>query len=126
MAWLKKVGQIVLKVTEIVVGFGPVVSSLIPGDRDDKIIQVVSVDLVQISQIIQQVEVFGQALGIAGPDKLKAAAPAVAQIILASSMMAKHEIADPVLFRQGCTKVADGMADILNSLKDKVETTGKT
>lgn len=126
MSWLKKVGSIVLKVSQIVVGFGPTAAALIPGDKDDKIIRVLSADLVQIAGIIQQVEVFGQALGLPGADKLKAASPAVAQIILQSAILAKHEIADPALFSRGCTKVADGMADILNSLKDQVDTVNKT
>ncbi len=125
MTFLKKLGTIVLKVTEIVTGFGPLASMLIPGTKDDKIIQMVSADLVQIASIIAQVEVFGQALGIAGPDKLKAAAPAVAQIILQSAVMVNHKIENPALFHQGCTKVADGMADILNSLKADVDTVNK-
>lgn len=126
MKFLTKLGQILLKATEIVTGFGPLASALIPGTKDDKIIQVISTDLAQISQIIGQVELFGQALGIAGPDKLKAAAPAVAQIILQSSILAQHKIADPVLFQQGATKIADGMADVLNSLQDKIDTIDKT
>jgi hypothetical protein len=125
MSWLSKAAMIALKVTEIVTGIGPLAAAIIPGDKDDKVIQKVSVDLAQIAQIIAQVEIFGQALGLPGAQKLTAAAPSVAQIILQSSVMAKHEIADPALFKVGCTKVADGMADVLNSLKDKVESENK-
>jgi hypothetical protein len=126
MTFLKKLGEVVLKVTGIVTGFGPGLAAIIPGTKDDVIIQKVSIDLAEIAQIIQQAEVFGQALGLPGAQKLQAAAPAVAQIILQSSILAKHELANPVLFQQGCTKVADGMADVLNSLKDNVETISKT
>jgi hypothetical protein len=125
MSWLSKAATIALKVTEIVTGLGPLASAIIPGDKDDKIIQAVSVDLAQIAQIIAQVEIFGQALGLPGAQKLTAAAPSVAQVILQSSIMAKHEISNPELFKTGCTKVADGMADVLNSLKDKVESQNK-
>jgi hypothetical protein len=126
MAFLKKLGQIVLKATEIVAAFALPVSMSIPGNKDDKIIQTISADLAQIAQIIAQAEVFGQALGLPGADKLKASAPAVAQIILQSSILVNHKIENPVLFQAGCMKIADGMADVLNSLKPDVETINKT
>ena len=122
MKLLKKIGLIVLKATEIVTGFGPGLAAIIPGDKDDRIIQTASADLSQVAGIITQVEVFGAALGIAGPDKLRAAAPAVAQVILRSTVLAGRKIHDTVLFQAGCTQVAAGMADILNSLKDDVPT----
>lgn len=122
---LKKIGQIALKATELILGFGPAAVKYIPGDKDDKILAAITPELVQIAQVIQQVEVFGQALGLPGAQKLTAAAPSVAQIILASAIMAKHEIANPALFQAGCTQVAAGMADVLNSLKPDVETENK-
>jgi hypothetical protein len=125
MSFLKKLGSIILKVSEIVIGFGPAAAMLIPGTKDDKIIQTISVDLAQIAQIIAQVEVFGQALSLPGAQKLQAAAPAVAQVVLQSSIMVNHKIANPALFQTGCTKVADGMADILNSLKADVPSENK-
>jgi len=126
MGWLKKAASIALKVTEVVLGFGPLITSLTPTKKDDQIYAAVAPSLTQIAGIIGQVELFGQALGLPGDQKLKAAAPAVAQIVLQSSFMAGHKIADPILFQRGCTKVADGMADILNSLKDDVDTASKT
>lgn len=124
MGLLKKFGQIVLKGVEIATGITPFIQGLIPAQYSG-VTQTVTNDLQQIAEIIQDVEVFGQALGIAGPDKLKAAAPAVAQIILKSSLLANHKIANPELFNQGCSKIADGMADILNSLEDNVSSLSK-
>lgn len=126
MKFLSKLGAIILKVTQIVVGFGPGLAAIIPGTKDDKIIQIISVDLQHVAAVVQQAEVFGQALSLPGADKLKAAAPAVAQIVLQSALLANHAIEDPALFAQGCTKLADGMADILNSLKANIETVSKT
>lgn len=123
MKFLSKLGQIVVKGLQIITGLQPVVSSVNP--QIGATIQTVSVDLAQIGDIIVNVEAVGQALGIAGPDKLRAAAPQVAQIILKSAMLANHQIADGALFTQGSTKIADGMADVLNSLKDNIETTNK-
>lgn len=123
MKWLKKLGTIILKAQEFWTGFAPMAQMMLPGQA--AAIQVVSTDLAQVADVVVQTEIFGAALGIAGPDKLKAAAPAVAQIIMKSAILAKHDIEDPVLFMAGCTKIADGMADCLNSFKDKIETVSK-
>ena len=120
MTFLAKLGSILLKATQIVTGIAPFIPQAQQGTY-----QIISRDLEQVSQIIIQAELFGQALGIKGPDKLKAATPAVAQIILQSSILANHKINDAALFQQGCQKIADGMADVLNSLHDNVETENK-
>src|SRR5229473_448728 len=114
MNLLAKIGGIILKATEILTGFGSVVSQSIPSSSG--VITTVSKDLTEIATVITQVEAVGQSLAIAGPDKLKAAAPLVAQVILSSAMIVNHSIADSAKFQGGCTKIADGMADILNSL----------
>lgn len=124
MNFLAKLGGIILKVTEIVTGFSPILQTVLPGQKDT--IQLVSRDLVEIANIITQVEAFGQVLGTPGADKLKAATPLVAQIILQSSILANHSIANPALFKQGTQKIADGMADVLNSLQGNIDTTSKT
>jgi hypothetical protein len=126
MSFLKKLGQVagtVGKVAMVAAGYGQLVETLVPGQKDK--IHVISQDLAQISVIAQQVEVMGQALGLPGAQKLTAATPLVAQVILQSSILAHHKIDNPVLFQQGCQKIADGMADVLNSLEDKVEVVEK-
>lgn len=124
MKFLTRIGAIILKGIEIYAGFAPIIQTAFPGFQDK--VQVLSNDLVEIANIIVQVESFGQALAIPGPQKLIAATPAVSQIILRSAILANHSIADPILFKQGCTKIADGMADVLNSLDDKIPTQNKT
>lgn len=124
MTFLKRFGEIALKCIAIAGGFAPLVQAAVP-DSAKPTVALVASDLALVADIITKTEVMGQALGIAGPDKLKAAAPLVAQIILSSSVLAQHEIANPALFQQGCASVASGMADVLNSLKDKVETVNK-
>jgi hypothetical protein len=127
MTWLKKVGTILLKVTEIVVGFGPVITALTPTKKDDQVVAVVSDTLTQVAGIVTTVEAMAGALSqpLPGTEKLKMATPLVAQIVLQSSIMVKHEIANPALFQQGCASIASGMADVLNSLKDNVEVVNK-
>ncbi len=117
---LSRIGSILLTATKIVTGIAPFIPSAQQGQY-----QIISRDLEQISAIIVQVELFGQALNLKGPDKLTAASPAVAQIILQSSILANHKIANEELFKAGCKKIADGMADVMNSLDSNVDTQNK-
>ncbi len=123
IGFLKKFGQVALKVTEAVAGLAPIAQAIYPKAAGE--IQVVSQDLKQVADIIMQVEAVGQALQLPGQQKLVASAPLVAQVILRSSLLANHKIENPTLFQQGAQKIADGMADILNSLEDKVESVNK-
>lgn len=118
MTFLKKLGGIIAKGLSIVTGFGPILSTTIPGTRDDLFINKAAADLAQIADLIALAEVFGQVQGLAGPDKLKAVTPAVAQIILKSSVLVGKKIKDEAKFASGATKIADGMADVLNSLDE--------
>ena len=122
MTFLKKFGGLIVKGLQIVSGLQS--SGLFPTQAGA--LQVVSKDLASIAEIITQVEVMGQVLGSPGADKLRAATPLVAQIVLQSSILARHEIANPELFRAGCQQIAAGMADVLNSLKDDVGAVDKT
>lgn len=124
MSFLKKLGGVLLKVGQIVVGFGPMLGTAIP--QIAGAIQVVSRDISAIVQVITNVEAIGQTLGIAGPDKLKAAAPLVAQIVLQSEILVGKTIANPVLFQQACTEYAQATVDLLNSLDEShVESVSK-
>lgn len=124
MTFLKKLGEIILKFTEIATGIGPLLSTAYP--QSATAVTTVTSDLSQIAQIIAQVEAMGQALNIAGPQKLTAAAPLVAQIVLSSSLLVNQKIDDPVMFQKACTEIAGGVADLLNSLKANIDTTSKT
>lgn len=125
MNFLKKFGQVALKITQIALGAVPLFSGVVPGGAGT-ITHIVDY-LQQVAGAVQQVEIFGQALGLPGTQKLIAATPAVAQIILQSSLMAGRKISDPVKFQAGCQQMAAGMADVLNSLKaDGVEGDDKT
>ena len=116
MGFLRKAGSIIGKITQLWLGLAPMLTN-IPGSVRTEI----SSDLTILAGIIINAEAMGQALDIKGPDKLKAAAPLVAQMVLQSSLLAHRKIKDPVLFKQGCTKMGDGMADLLNSLDDDID-----
>lgn len=116
MRFLTKLGQVLLKVEAQMIGVSPLVKALLP-PRGDAIVDQVQSELTQVAQVIVLVEAVGQKLQLPGAQKLEAAAPLVAKIILQSSALARHEVRDPVLFEAGCTKIASGMADVLNALK---------
>lgn len=115
MTFLKKLGAMILKGTAIVAGIAPLIST---SDKSAAIATTISEDLSQIGGVIASVEAVGQALSLKGADKLTAAVPQVAQVILQSTLLAGHKIADEALFSSGSKKIADGMADILNSLHE--------
>lgn len=124
MKFLTKLGQVVLEATKIILGFGPTVSMAIPSAAPA--IAATTSDLSEIAQVIQTIEVAGQALSVAGPGKLTATTPLVAQVILQSAVLSGHSIDNPDLFKGGAQKIADGMADVLNSLKADIPTVSKT
>ena len=118
MGFLKKLGQVLLKATQIITGVGPFVT---PTEHHGKL-ELISDKLAEIERVVMHVEAFGQVLGTPGPDKARAAAPAVAQIILSSVLVGDRKIARPALFLEGATELGGAVAKILNSLDDKVET----
>jgi len=124
MKFLSKLAQIFAKGLQIVGVFAPIVSQVLPQSAGT--VQTVSKDLTEILQATIDAEQVGVALSLKGPDKLKAAIPAVSDIILQSAALANHKIANPDLYNQGVAKIADGAADIVNSLHtDGIQTTNK-
>jgi len=124
MTFLKTLGAILVKGLQIAIGFAPVAQAAFP--QASVAIQAVEDKLQKIAGIIVQTEAIGQALQLPGAQKLTAAAPLVAQEILSSSILVGHVIANPTLFQQGSQKIADGMADVLNSLQpDAIQTQNK-
>lgn len=116
MKFLTKLGTILVKATAVITGFAP----LFPADRQAQVGQVRDT-LADIASIVVSVETFGQVLGTPGGDKLRAASPMVAQIIL-TNLLAGKKVDDHVLFQKGVASVTSGIADVLNSLDDKIDT----
>lgn len=114
MKFLSKLGAAALKFTQIAVGVAPVVSQAVP--QSAGVVGAAVSEIGQLADIIQLVEVAGQAAGQKGPQKLTMAAPLVAQAVLRSSALAGKKIADDALFQKACAGIAGGFADLLNSL----------
>lgn len=121
MTFLKRVGQLIVAglkiVTPLVFGIGPLVSAENPNATP--VVAKVEDVLTQLQSVIVTTEAIGQSLGLAGDAKLRAAAPQVAQLVLQWAHLVGHQIENGPLFTQGTTKIADGMADVLNSFHEK-------
>jgi len=125
MKFLTKLAEYFAKGLQIIGVFAPTIERVLPGPAA-AVVQVVSKDLTEMAQVILDAEQVGVALALKGPDKLKAAVPGIADIVLQSALLANHKIQDPALFNQGCTGIASGLADVINSLHtDGIEVTNK-
>src|SRR6266699_3536643 len=114
MNFLIKAASILIKITSILDGFAPLVPAATPGVP--AVLGTVQSELTQMFNVVVQAEVFGQVLKTPGPDKARAAAPALAQLILTSTFFSNKKIADPTKFQAAVTAMGGNLADILNSL----------
>jgi len=125
MTWLKKYGLAVLKFIGQVVGVLPQYLSSATATGTT-----LGDTLAKIGQAVATAEVMIGALSDpnakTGADKLRAATPIVAQLVQTSELLTGKKIANEALFIQGCTKITDGTADVLNSLKADVEVVSTT
>lgn len=115
--------MILLKGTELVLGFGPLLSSVVPQAAGG--VAIVSKSLSEIATIVTQVEAMGAALALTGAQKLEAATAAAVNVVLQSTMMVGRTIAQPDIFRRGVSKIVEGIVDVLNALKPDIDTQNK-
>lgn len=127
ITFLKLAGQIITKGVAIFTGLKPLIAGTVAtvAPFGQAVVQTIADDLERIKQAVIAAEAMGQALALPGNQKLVAVTPLVAQVILQSSALTGHQIAQPELFNAGAKKIADGMADVLNSLHAVVETQSK-
>lgn len=116
MKFLSKLSLIFAKGLQLVGLFQPAIQQINP--QAGQAVQIVSQDLTQVFGAVVDAERIGEALKLPGPQKLQAAIPLIGDIILKSSALANHKVKNQELFDQGLAKVADGSADIVNSLDD--------
>ena len=112
--WLSVFGGIVNKTLQVVGIVQPMVQQFIPASAAP-VVTTVSRDLEEVAKVVGFAESFGQALGLDGTQKLTGSSGSVAQIILSSSLIAGHPIANPELFKAGVDKITSGVVDVINS-----------
>lgn len=110
---LSKVAAIVKQADGAADQAGPWLERFFP--KQAATIRQVDDGLEKAAEIVIKAEVVGAAIGSTGPDKADKAGAAVAELLL-DRLIAGKRIQDPALFRAGATKIASGLADVLNSV----------
>lgn len=118
LSFIKKIGLAVAKGIGVAVKVAPTAAEVvgIVAPQYSGIATTVQNDLAAIAAVVVNVQQIGAVLGTEGPEKLRAAAQQVTQILLQSAIIAGHPVIDPAKFNLGSTKITDGVYDILNSI----------
>jgi hypothetical protein len=122
MTFLKRLGSILAQGIAIATGFGPLIAPFL-GAKASAVVTTATNDLTAIGQVVVQVEAILQGPG-RGAEKLAAATPLIASVVRTSELVSGHKIADENLFIKGCSDLASAVAEILNSLAPKIDTSG--
>lgn len=112
MGFLKKLGIILAKGTQIALGISP----LLQGGVRTGVERATSI-LEQVAQIVIDMEVLGNKWQLSGAQKLEGAVVQATAIFLNSAMLAGRKIQDAAMFQAGITDVVNGIVKILNSVK---------
>jgi hypothetical protein len=117
VTFLKKLGQILLKVVGIAAGVGPVITPFLGSGKAGQVTGTVVNDLTSIGSLVVQIETaFAAIPGATGAQKLQAALPLVSNIIKTSELVSGKKIANEALFTQACQEYTQATVDLLNSI----------
>jgi len=124
MTFLKKLGQVLLKVVAIAAGVGPIIQPFMGSGKAAQVTGTAVNDLTSIGSIIVQIETaFAAIPNSTGAQKLAASIPLIANIIKTSELVSGKKIANEALFTQACQEYAQATVDLLNSIHpDEVKT----
>jgi hypothetical protein len=117
MTFLKKLGEVLLKVLAIATSVGPVIQPFIGSGKAGTTTATVVNDLTSIGSVVVQIETaFAAIPNSTGAQKLQAAIPLVSNIIKTSELVVGKKIANETLFTQACTEFTQATVDLLNSI----------
>lgn len=124
MTFLKKLGQVLLKVIGIAAGIGPLVTPFLGSGKASQVASTTVNDLTLVGQTVVQIETaFAAVPNSTGAQKLQAAVPLVSNIIKTSELVVGKKIANEALFTQACQEYTQATVDLLNSIHpDEVKT----
>ena len=119
MSFLKALGKFA-RIGLQILGVAPQFAALTPSTRDDQIVAKLNDTFGDVAQSVVIVETaLEQATGTA---KFDALVPLANLAIRRAEILRGREIANEALFTAGVRGVAQGVGDILNSLKDDLKT----
>ncbi len=117
MTFLKKLGQILLNVTGIAVGIGPIIQPFLGSGKAAQVVSTGTNDLTAIAQAVLQIEVaLGNVPGSTGAQKLQAVLPLVGNIVKTSELVSGKKIADEAKFTLAIQELSQGAVDLLQSI----------
>lgn len=122
MGFLKKFAQVLGVIGQVVIGFGPGLVRMTPTTKDDQALPTVIDSLQHLTGIVLTVESIGATLSLPGPDKLKAAIPLAAQLIVGCDALAGHKIENPAEFQAGIGDLISAWVRIQNATKADIKT----
>lgn len=127
MSWLKKIGQALGVITQIVTGFGPLFVKATPSPKDDQALAQIQDWVTHIAALVATAEAMGQAVGLPGPMKAQMLAPLIGQAILQSQFLVGKKIQDEALWKKAMLALGGDFADAFNALGEgSVKTESKT
>lgn len=118
MSWLKKVGQVLGVVTQLLTGIGPFIVATTPTKKDDQALAAVGDWVTHIAALVATAEAMGQAAGLPGATKAKMLAPLIGQAILQSQFMVGKKIKDEALWTKAMLALGGDFADAFNALDE--------
>jgi hypothetical protein len=120
MTWLAKAGTVLTHILGLITGFTPLIGQTF-GSKAGHVAQVAGDKVTDLVGVITTAEAMIEAVkepGVkSGPQKLKAAVPFVAKILLSSEALAGAKIRDEKAFNAAVTGITSNLADLLNSLE---------
>jgi hypothetical protein len=117
MTFLKKLGQVLLKIVGIAAGVGPIIEPFLGSGKAATTTTTVVNDLTQIGSVVTTIETaFAAIPNSTGAQKLQAAIPLVGNIIKTSEMVVGKKIANEALFTQAIQEYTQATVDLLNSI----------
>jgi len=118
MSWLKKVGQVLGVITQVLTGIGPFIVSATPTKKDDVALAAVGDWVTHIAALVAIAESMGQSAGLPGPEKAKMLAPLIGQAILQSEFMTGKKIQNVALWNKAMLALGGDFADAFNALDE--------
>ena len=113
--FLKKLGGMLVRIENVAESLWPFLKGLFGSGKAASVANTVYNDFEAIANLAVAIEAAYPGDGT-GAQKLQALVPLVANVIKTSNLISGKQVANNDLFIKGCTEVAQGVVDVLNSI----------